>query len=92
MATINDGGPAFPRIDVEHFEAGYGHGPHCETQNLPGMTLRDYFAAQAMNGYLQARNDCSSNPDKCAAWAYEQADAMLKARAATSRRSDETIA
>jgi hypothetical protein len=54
--------------------------PH-RTDQL-GMTLRDYFAAQAVQGI------CASGPsedwtnDQLAAEAYELADAMLKAREA----------
>ncbi|WP_338547273.1 hypothetical protein V6W80_11775 [Pseudomonas benzopyrenica] len=67
--SINDGGRAFPRTsDV--------YGPEF------GMSLRDYFAAKAMQGF-------NSNPDEnligkpfseIAALAYRQADEMLKAR------------
>jgi hypothetical protein len=42
-----------------------------------GMTLRDYFAAQAMMG-IQARVNWSV--DDVAEIAYKQADAMLEAR------------
>lgn len=52
-----------------------------------GMTLRDYFAAQALagigtwmpnpSGMLAAPSTMESR----AAWAYQQADAMLKVRA-----------
>lgn len=50
-----------------------------------GMTLRDYFAAQAMQGVIGATGDsdgCLNNysEDKVAALSYEMADAMLKAR------------
>jgi hypothetical protein len=43
------------------------------------MTLRDYFAAQAMAGYLA---NCGEDPApfRCAAMAYELADAMLLVR------------
>jgi len=47
----------------------------------PGMTLRDYFAAQAMQGYCSDpdwRQDMT--PTDTAFAAYTQADAMLKAR------------
>jgi len=43
------------------------------------MSLRDYFAGQALVGFLLV-SDCRDNPAKAAAWSYEQADAMLKAR------------
>jgi hypothetical protein len=44
-----------------------------------GMTLRDYFAAKAMQGIV-ADPDLAMGCDKIAEWAYTQADAMLKAR------------
>jgi len=40
-----------------------------------GMTLRDYFAAKAMQSCLIAMTK-----DEMAVWSYEMADAMLKAR------------
>jgi hypothetical protein len=44
-----------------------------------GMTLRDYFAANAMQGII-ADPDLAMGCNKIAEWAYTQADAMLKAR------------
>ena len=43
-----------------------------------GMTLRDYFAAKAMQGMLTRPG--SINPKQDAEYAYMLADAMLKAR------------
>lgn len=43
------------------------------------MTLRDYFAAKAMQGYIAADPDCDWAPDALANIAYDQADAMIKA-------------
>ena len=62
---LNDGGPAFP-ID-----------PHYGL----GMTLRDYFAGQALAGYASKSFDFSTEIAKLA---YEDADAMLKVRNAKS--------
>lgn len=47
-----------------------------------GITVRDFFAAHALTGILAAHTGEVSLPSdaKAAAWAYEQADAMLKAR------------
>ena len=45
-----------------------------------GMTLRDYFAARAMQGLLAYPIPSDPNADVIADWAYEQADAMLAAR------------
>lgn len=45
-----------------------------------GMTLRDYFAAKALQGLLAADTGFTMYSAKIAELAYEQADAMLKAR------------
>ena len=45
-----------------------------------GMTLRDYFAAKAMQGMLADDSD-GYVFKSCAEASYEMADAMLKARA-----------
>jgi len=64
---INDGGPAFPTMDPnEHYR-------------LMGMTLRDYFAAAALQGMLSDSNIGGSD-SQFAESAYAYADAMLKAR------------
>jgi hypothetical protein len=44
------------------------------------MTLRDYFAAKAMQGMLACPAQPQSGPDMYARDAYAIADAMLKAR------------
>ena len=55
--------------------------PAFPTEFTSGMTLRDYFAGQALAGTLCARPTGSvSKPDQDANWAYLLADAMLKAR------------
>ena len=43
-----------------------------------GMTLRDYFAAKAMQAWLVGVNEPGGG--RCADFAYRMADAMLKAR------------
>ena len=48
-----------------------------------GMTLRDYFAAKALQGFIQysAAKGIYTPPDnELASTAYQLADAMLKAR------------
>ncbi len=45
-----------------------------------GMSLRDYFAAKAMQGMLTADAQFQASPEKIAAWSYEYADSMLAAR------------
>ena len=81
MTAKNDGGPAFPVYD-----------DHGQYVNGGGATLRDYFAAKAMQGELAAMVDPSGSqcgialdtPDdslaRIAKHFYRIADAMLKAR------------
>ena len=47
-----------------------------------GMTLRDYFAAKAMQGMVGREVSDPSRIEKYAENAYKMADAMLKAREA----------
>jgi hypothetical protein len=56
--------------------------PH-RTDEL-GMTLRDYFAAKALQGICNSRShvDLKGHAIASAKVAYELADAMLKAREA----------
>ena len=69
---INDGGYAFP--SEEQIRC---NGEVCDTRKFHGMTLRDYFAAAALQGLMASRNflDEYDGP-----YVYEIADAMLKAR------------
>lgn len=49
--------------------------------NSRGMTLRDYFAAKAMQGMLAACTGWSgADQDRLAKTSYKMADAMLNAR------------
>ena len=68
-----DGGPAFP------FKC---QGPTTAPEFYYGMSLRDHFAAQAMQGDIAhyGHENCWS-PSDIATHAYEMADAMLIARA-----------
>ena len=45
-----------------------------------GMTLRDYFAAKAMQGYLANTNDGFDTIEEAANFCYKWADAMLAER------------
>ena len=55
-----------------------------------GMTLRDWFAGQALQGVLAGYwanpRSRGSGQEDFAAWAYAQADAMLAARSQEKRR------
>lgn len=73
---INDGGPAFPQTTVDHF----GGTPSVTVTG--GMTLRDWFAGQALAG-LAADEVLPLTADEAmelAAGAYFVADAMLAER------------
>lgn len=52
----------------------------------PGMTLRDWFAGQALAGMLANSADNWSDHSFAAKWAYEAADAMLAERAKAEGR------
>jgi len=73
----NTGGPAFPTEVWDN--VGVPH--HTE-----GMTLRDYFAAKAMqstladNAYVERTETASEWLAMVAKASYEMADAMLEAR------------
>ena len=64
--------PAFP--SGRRFEISDGW------QTEDGMTLRDYFAAKAMQGLVENANWRGMPEDALAKAAYNMADAMLKAR------------
>jgi hypothetical protein len=81
VSARNDGGPAFP-----------SHGSMGEVAQ-EGMTLRDYFAAAALQGSLSTIEEYSHELKRAgsktplevfmARLAYTYADAMLKARSAS---------
>ena len=77
MNETNTGGPAFPQDSAPQWtDLKPAH---------PGMTLRDYFAAKAMQGMLACSNlDAKLKADAglIATSAYQFADAMMKAREA----------
>ncbi len=65
--TQDDGGPAFACAS-----------PHFDSL---GMSLRDYFAAAAMQGFVSSyTNGDSGDADAVAGDSYTLADAMLAAR------------
>ena len=66
--TKQDGGAAFPH-PLQDFEIG-------------GVTVREYFAGQALIGELASGGwDNTSNPEKpLAEWCYKLADAMIAER------------
>lgn len=72
MAAKDDGGPAFPATEANGCNSG-----------VWGMSLRDWFAGQAMSGWLADpavrvadADDARTHAERC----YLIADAMLAAR------------
>jgi len=98
--TKDTGGPAFPMQDPQAVHAfasaaidGITNSTERDSvyiqaraQAVGGLTVRDYFAARAMNlgwkifdeGYAPEE----LTPDNIAKFAYQMADAMIKARSA----------
>ena len=74
--TNTNGGPAFPEIRIR---GGDNYNPPTKLY-YGGMTLRDYFAAKAMQSYLLDKDRDSFTVEQWAQASYEMADAMLKAR------------
>lgn len=78
-AKIDNGGDAFPKLDCS-WKNSDGDLQHSHDG---GMSLRDYFAAKAMQAAAtNPRGADGFTFEQRASWAYQQADAMLKARAA----------
>ena len=83
MSNTKTGGPAFPLSTVDPYERS--------VTTCDGMTLRDYFAAKAMQAIYAAQVEWQSTGcpadaeslqvmEDVAGDAYALADAMLKAR------------
>jgi len=80
MARIEDGGPAFPRPASEFTKNGTLAGGNDAIDANECMTLRDWFAGMAMQGYCAADDDQELAASLIAKDAYRTADAMLEAR------------
>jgi hypothetical protein len=68
MNNTNTGGRAFPAPTTKPLENYY-----------PGISVRYYFAAKAMQGMLSDPS-CQLAPERLVQLAYQYADAMLKAK------------
>jgi len=68
VSFTNDGGPAFPVNPHPNIHGG-----------SDGMSLRDWFAGQALAGIMPSDGRPDGDQAK-AYWAYAMADAMLRAR------------
>ena len=83
-----DGGPAFPGFahtagHGNQRRVDFGDGSFGWETWMPGMTVRQYFAAAALTGWAGGRNNnggdffASSKPGDIAAACYRYADAMI---------------
>lgn len=71
MNWDEQGGGAFPLPPSDHNDVEFG------------MSLRDWFAGQALSGYFANQHTPHQNATDCAAYIYAMADAMLDARKVT---------
>jgi hypothetical protein len=74
--SIGDGGLAFPQPQIDN----QGRVDSALSFGEGGMTLRDYFAAKAMQSDLSIHGLEGCDKLSIAEMAYEVADAMIEAR------------
>jgi hypothetical protein len=72
MSKIEDGGDAFPRQDDEW------------SSGARGMSLRDYFAGQALAGLTANPEYEDLDVRKLVSWSYDIADLMIQKRESTN--------
>ena len=72
MSEKETGGPAFPGVE---YKAPMGGGTHMMTI-VGGMTLRDYFAAKAMQAFITRETKFHPDPMMYTTASYEFADAI----------------
>ena len=80
---MKNGGSVFPQI---HTETG-DYGAILYVMENPGLTIRDFFAAQALAGLIPTQTEIvsltgKSRPQLYAEAAYQIADAMIAEREA----------
>lgn len=82
--TEKTGGPAFGTvISLDCVRVEMDGSMEYEPKIEPGnLTVRDYFAAKAMQGTLADPSVECNNEAMFATWCYRMADAMLEAREA----------
>lgn len=86
MSERETGGSAFPRAPFDYTDTGSDLDWNVREQT--GMTLRDWFAGQALAGCLAMpegengsfHTNCGDQFIGVAKYAYQMADAMIKAR------------
>ena len=76
---INNGGPAFPQ-DEPDLHNGHYEGRYEIHRHHFGMSLRDWFAGQALAGYFANHHTPHKNAAGAADYIWETADAMIAER------------
>jgi len=82
---INDGGPAFPQTH-DSWSGALPPAPPVPS----GMSLRDFFAAAALAGVIQARSQAGLDigQESVAEECYELADALIEQRGKVAHADD----
>ncbi len=75
---INDGGPAFPQAVADGHNEGVTFS--CDMEDGGGMSLRDWFAGQALAGLASKGVEEGAVASEIAQASYRIADAMIAAR------------
>lgn len=73
MAKNENGGPAFPFDEKNSYDGSHYH-------SHEGMSLRDWFAGQALAGFVVRQSAAFSDAETGAKFAYRYADAMMAER------------
>lgn len=86
MRGLRNGGPAFPGVTINDTDGNLTDPfgtllPPQGQATYSGMSLRDYFAACAMQGLVVGESDAFQARHSVATEAYAIADAMMKERA-----------
>ena len=79
MTDKPTGGPAYPQA-TQTFQESRTEGGYVLKEQSGGMTLRDYFAGQALAGYLSYGQKWDNGANGAAVAVYYMADAMIAAR------------
>ena len=80
MSAQDNGGPAFPTPDLSAYGIGPCSSPDGNEYRIYGMSLRDWFAGQALAG-MMADSFMHESAERIAFGSYAMADAMLAERA-----------
>ncbi len=91
MSKSDDGGPAFPFTPNQQMQLDDGTWDQDVEFGDSGMSLRDYFAGQTLQGIISSPALITNNHLEClyifSRISYEQADAMIKERNKTCQPS-----